>query len=155
MIGDLQDWLSRNIPLTSAMGVAVRSLDAGALVVAAPLAPNRNDKNTAFAGSLAAVATLAGWGMTWVSMRERRREVDIVIARSRVQYLRPVDGEIVAVCPRPAAERVDGLLAELDDGGKSRWELAVRIDAGSARALEFTGTYVVRTPEVYARSLPR
>lgn len=153
MIAQLQEWLGRNIPLTAAMGVEVRALDDRALVVAAPLAPNRNDKYTAFAGSLAAVATLAGWGMTWISLREHERTADIVIARSRVQYLRPVGEEIVAVCPRPEPARLQALLEELDDSGSTRWELGVGIESAGRRALEFSGTYVVRTPEVYARSL--
>lgn len=155
MIAALQEWLGRNIPLTSAMGVEVRALDERALVVAAPLAPNRNDKHTAFAGSLATIATLAGWGMTWISLREHGRTADIVIARSRVQYLRPVGGEIVAVCPRPEPARLQVLLRELDEGGRTRWELDVGIDSDGRRALEFSGTYVVRTPEVYARSIGR
>ena len=155
MVRDLQDWLARNIPLTAALEVEVRDLGPAGLVVAAPLAPNRNDKNTAFAGSLAAVATLTGWGMTWVSLREQGREVDIVIARSRLQYRRPVGGEIVAVCPRPARERLDALMAELDEQGRARWELDVVVDTPAGRAVDFAGTYVVRSPEVYARSLER
>jgi thioesterase domain-containing protein len=48
----------------------VDSYDQGRLTLKAPFAPNINDKGTVFAGTLNAVATLAGWSLLWLILRE-------------------------------------------------------------------------------------
>ena len=50
------------------MKVRVASWDEERLVLTAPLAPNHNHLNTAFGGSLSAMATLAGYAMIWLEL---------------------------------------------------------------------------------------
>ncbi|TFG38857.1 MAG: thioesterase, partial [Candidatus Aminicenantes bacterium] len=58
------------MPITKALGLRVIGRDGTDLIFSAPLAPNINHKGTAFAGSLNATATLAGWGTIWLLLRE-------------------------------------------------------------------------------------
>src|ERR1022692_3193535 len=93
----LELFLHEMIPLAKAMGVGVQVSDARALVLTAPKEQNKNSLNTAFGGSLVALATLAGYGVVWELMREGN-EADkpvwhIVVKESRAAYRRPVLGD--------------------------------------------------------------
>jgi len=52
---DVNAYLARHVPITRAMGIRLRSFDAGGVTMTAPLAPNVNDKGIAFGGSLASI----------------------------------------------------------------------------------------------------
>ena len=71
---ELQAVLERDFPMCSQMGVTVHEGGPGGLVVRLPLGPNRNHQRTAFAGSLNALCTIAGWGTMYLLLRERNRQ---------------------------------------------------------------------------------
>ena len=66
----LQAILHTEIPISKEIGITMGTYDNGCLVLHAPLAPNINHKDTAFAGSLNAIATLAGWSLVWLLLDE-------------------------------------------------------------------------------------
>lgn len=145
----LQETLEHEIPLTRAIGLTVVRYDAAGLALRAPLASNTNHKATAFAGSLNAVATLAGWGFVWLALRERCLSGTVVIHESGAHYRLPVDGDFVAVCHAPAAAQLDAFVATLRRRGKARLALTIEIrqdgDGGSDGApvaVAFSGSYV-------------
>lgn len=78
------------------------SYGADGLTLAAPLVPNGNHAATAFAGSLNALLTLAGWGLLWPLLDEAHIAASMVIQDSHIPYLRPVDTDLVARCSLPA-----------------------------------------------------
>jgi thioesterase domain-containing protein len=140
---ELQSVLHHEIPLSQQIALVVRRYDGERLTLAAPLAPNINHKATAFAGSLTAVATLAGWGAVWLLLREHDLSGAIVIQESATRYLLPVGGDFLATCARPAAGETERFLAALRRRGKARLRLAVEIPASDGRtAVAFTGHYV-------------
>ncbi len=98
---DLERFLHEKIPLTVAMGVRVAECSDARLVLEAPLTPNRNHLQTAFGGSLHALATLSGYGLLWWLLREP--QAHLVIRESTARYLRPVRGDLKATCQSPAA----------------------------------------------------
>lgn len=139
----LQETLDHEIPLARAIGLAVAGYDASGLALRAPLAPNMNHKSTAFAGSLNAVATLAGWGLVWLILRERGLRGTVVIHESATQYRRPVSADFVARCPAPAPDQTGRFVATLCRRGKARLALVVEISDDDGRvAVAFTGSYV-------------
>ena len=71
LLRELRAKLRRDMPITKALGLRVVGREGAGLVLSSPLAPNINHKGTAFAGSLNATATLAGWGTIWLVLRER------------------------------------------------------------------------------------
>jgi thioesterase domain-containing protein len=113
------------------------------LVVRAPLAPNVNVHGTAFAGSLYAIAALCGWGMTWLQLKSRHIDGNIVIADGHIHYAAPVQQEIVATCRFGGAE-LETAMARLTGTGKTRFKLDCVIDAHGDEAAHFTGDYAVR-----------
>ena len=140
---ELQDVLRHEIPLSQQIGLVVEVYDGQRLSLRAPLAPNINHKSTAFAGSLNAVATLAGWGLTWLLLREHDLHGAIVIHESTARYEMPVASDFVATCRRPAAHAIERFLATLCRRGKARLALTVEIlDAQGRAAVIFSGSYV-------------
>jgi len=140
----LKKKLRAEIPATRLLGIEPARCNSGALVLKAPLAPNRNDKGTAFAGSLCAIATLAGWSAIWLALRDAGLEGIIVIQDSSIRYLRPVTRDFEARCSMPAPAQLARFLAALRKQGKARLKLRVVIPKAGTDAVTFTGRYVAR-----------
>ncbi len=142
-LDQLEHTLHAEIPLTRAMGVRVAGCDGHSLTLSAPLAPNLNHKKTAFGGSLATLATLAGWGCLQLLLHRPERPVTVVIQESTVCYRHPVEQDFAAVCALPANAKLEKFLQTLARHGRARLELEARILADNKIAVEFTGRYVV------------
>ena len=67
---ELNEYLSRHVPLFQAMQARLDRCDETGLSMSAPLAPNINDKGIAFGGSMAAIASLTGWALTRATLKE-------------------------------------------------------------------------------------
>jgi thioesterase domain-containing protein len=94
----LQERLNRNIPITKSMGVEILKFDDSGLVINAPLHLNKNDKGTAFAGSLYSVAVLTGWAYISEKLKEEGLDVEVAVYSSSITYLNPVTADFKAVC---------------------------------------------------------
>jgi len=129
------------IPLTHLMGLRVVSSDENGFVLEAPVTLNHNHLKTAFGGSINALATLAGYGLLWLELRDQA--VDIVVRESSIRYLRPIRETIKAICAWPPSETLETLQRNLHEKGKARLALAVRVEENNEVAAEFTGTFVV------------
>jgi len=138
----LQKYLDENIPITQEIGIKVVRFDAKGLVLTAPLIANKNDKNTAFGGSLAAVIILSGWALTHLTLEELGVKGSTVVRRSKIDYLRPVKQDIYAICSMPAPEVVAQFKQDILEKGKARWELHARVETEHELAVDFSGVYV-------------
>ena len=115
-----------------------------------PLDRNRNHQQTAFAGSLSALCTIAGWGSVYLLLRELGRGGNIVIRRSTIKYQEPVtSSEILARCQPVSAEARQYFLEMLDDKGQAKLDLTVEVAGTDGPAVSFHGSYVV-LPDVPA-----
>ena len=139
---ETEQFLHEQIPLTRAMRVGVESYDAGQLTLTAPLAPNHNHLGTAFGGSLAALAMLAGYALLWLELGDR--EAHLVVRESTIRFLRPVRATIRATCRSPNEAEMAAFKAEFAANAKARIRLEVVIEEESQTAVEFAGTYVGR-----------
>jgi len=135
-----EQFLHEQIPLTRAMGVHVEKFDATALILTAPLAPNHNHLGTAFGGSLATLATLAGYTLLWLELGDR--DSHIVIRDSQIRYLAPVRGELCASAPRIPPEQLLAFRDAYQKFGKARIQLAISMISEGRTCVSFTGTYV-------------
>jgi thioesterase domain-containing protein len=137
----IEHFLHGKIPLTRAIGVQVESMDPGGLVLTAPLEPNHNHLGTAFGGSLAALATLAGYAFLWLDLGDR--EAHTVIRRSQLDYRHPVTGTLRAVCHRPPESELSAFRTRFEKAGKARIRLQVTIEEAGRVCMAFEGTFVV------------
>ncbi len=132
------------IPLAREIDLEIIGYDGRSLVMTAPLTPNRNDKGTGFAGSIAALATLAGWALITLWVEERLGPADVAVYRSEMDYRQPITDDFFARCQLPEEEALDGLLAALESKGRGRLELSVTVCQGETEAVFFWGAYAVR-----------
>jgi thioesterase domain-containing protein len=141
---ELQTTLEREIPMCSQMGICVHDGGPSGLVMRLPLAPNRNHQKTAFAGSLNALCTIAGWGSVYLLLKELNRRGNIVIRRSTIRYQEPVTtAEILAHCQPVAADARQYFLEMLDEKKQAKIDLTVEIAGPSGPLVSFNGSYVV------------
>ena len=97
-------YLHQHIPLTGHMHVGVRAIDKTGIRLSAPLAPNINHRQTAFGGSVAALATLSCWTLIHLYLDEQSFASSLVVRRSQMDYEAPIDGDLEAFCPQPATD---------------------------------------------------
>ena len=140
LLQSTERFLHEQIPLTGAMEARVESFGDHGLVLTAPLGPNHNHLGTAFGGSLAAIATLAGYAMLWLELGDR--ESHIVIKSSSLKYLHPVRSEIRAVCQRIDPEILTAFRAKFTRTGKAGLSLKVSIVENERVCVEFEGLFV-------------
>lgn len=138
----LQKLLHTQIPLSQAIQLQVESLDGLGLHLRAPLPPNLNQEGSAFAGSLNALVTLAGWAMTWSLINEAGLQAAILIQDSQIQYLRPVHQDFSAFCPYPESTEARRFMHSLAQKGRARLPLTAEIQADGGVFATFTGRYV-------------
>lgn len=137
---ELQDRWGKQIPISDKMGIKIQQYTGYQFQCCAQLNPNLNPHNTLFAGSAFTLATLTGWGMAWLLMRERDLHGDIVLVDSHIRYRHPVVQNPVAAT---SLDGISGDLDRLESGRKARIVVRVIISSGNVEAIEFTGTYML------------
>jgi thioesterase domain-containing protein len=144
MLDELQATLEREIPMSAQMGIRVHGGGPDGLIMRMPLNPNRNHQQTAFAGSLSALCTIAGWGYVYLLLRELGRHGNIVIHRSTIKYAEPVTtSEIHALCRAVTPAETQYFLEMLDDKGQTKLDVSVEVAGKNGPAVSFRGSYVV------------
>jgi thioesterase domain-containing protein len=115
------------------MELRLRHYDADGLSLAAPLAPNVNDKGCAFGGSLASLMTLAGWALVELALQRRGEQCDVFIGESTVRYLEPVWSDFHADARLAEGADWDAFFATLAARGKARIDLRCEVPGSGAR----------------------
>jgi len=133
--------LTREIPLGGAMGLAISRLDRAGIGLTAPLAPNVNDKCTAFGGALVSLMLLAGWSLPRLLMRGHSLRGDLVIGRCEVRFSTPVRDALCAECDWPDAAACDAFTNRLRRGERARLVLTPRIVVGGEVAASLLARY--------------
>ena len=123
----LQAQLLADIPLARAMALSVAEYDGGSLTLAAPLAPNINDKGCAFGGSLASLMTLAGWGLLKLAVDARAIDCDIYVQDSAIRYMAPVWQDFQAVARLADGETFTAFFDALAQRGKARLRVSCTV----------------------------
>ncbi|UWX03973.1 YiiD C-terminal domain-containing protein [Pseudoxanthomonas sp. NC8] len=131
------------IPQVRAMQVEVVGDDDGRLRLSAPLAPNINDKGSAFGGSLISLMTLAGWSLTTRRLTDAGLEADVYVADSQVRYLAPLEDNLRAEAYWLEEGDWETFVATFRQRGRARCRIAacVRLPGGG-EATVFSGRFV-------------
>lgn len=142
----LSQLLAEEIPLSAQMGVTVDRLDDVGLKVSMPLEPNRNPHQTAFAGSLNALCTIAGWAMTHLLLERLDLSGATVLRRSSIKYQEPIQTpRVEAVCLATPAGDLQHFAEMLRAKGQAKLDHVVQAPGPDAvrPAVLFSGSYVV------------
>jgi len=130
------------IPQVHAMQIRVDGVVDGRMCLHAPLAPNVNDKGSAFGGSLVSLLTLAGWSLaTWRLLRASL-QAEVYVADSQVRYLAPLYDALQAEAWLEEGDW-DTFVRTFAERGRARCRIAARIALpDGADATTFSGRFV-------------
>ncbi|MCK8329379.1 YiiD C-terminal domain-containing protein, partial [Erwinia amylovora] len=95
--GQLQQAWYQHIPLSEKMGVRILQYTGQKFATTMPETGNQNPHHTLFAGSVFSLATLTGWGLIWLLLRERQLGGTIILADAHSRYSKPISGKPGAV----------------------------------------------------------
>jgi thioesterase domain-containing protein len=134
----------RDIPLLTAMELSLVEYRDLALTMEAPLAPNINNKGTAFGGSIASIGLFGGWAVATLAFRDHGIDnTEIVVFRNEVTFERPARGHLLV---RVTMDRDDfgACLAKLRAGSEERlrFNVEVGIFHDDERCATMKGLYV-------------
>ncbi len=134
-----------DIPLLDAMQLSFTDYGDLSLWMEAPLAPNINNKGTAFGGSIASICLFGGWAVATLGfVDEDIHNTEIVVYTSQMTFERPARGLLRV---RAFVEPADfaACLAQLRDGTKQRIRFDVNVELfhDEERCATMRGVYVV------------
>lgn len=136
----LQDAWHQHIPLSEKMGVRIQQYTGQHFITTMPETGNQNPHQTIFAGSQFSLATLTGWGLIWLLLRERHLGGAIVLADAHIRYSQPLIGKPEAIADLGS---LSGDLDRLASGRKARVSLDVLLRGADATGAIFKGIYMV------------
>ena len=137
---ELQSTWTDTIPITEHMGIKLRQYTGKTLETKASLNKNINVHGTMFAGSIFSLATLTGWGLIFLQLKERKLQGDIVLGDGNIHYHKPVTMKPRAICN---IESLQGKFSLVESDKKSRFTLQVNILDDQTPVAEFKGVYWV------------
>jgi thioesterase domain-containing protein len=138
-VAALERKIRSDIPLARAMSLSIAACDDDSLTLAAPLAPNVNDKGCAFGGSLASLMTLAGWGLIKLAVHARNLDCEIYVQDSTIRYFAPVWHDFTAVARLAHDDTFAEFFEALAARGKGRLRVHCVVplqEGGEAATLE-------------------
>lgn len=119
--------LTDDIPLGAAMALEVTRLDEHGIALSLPLAPNINDKGTAFGGAMASAMILAGWSLPRLLLRREGLDADLVIGRCELRFLKPVKQDFSVQCDWPDAGALARFFEAFRQQGRGKLDLAPEV----------------------------
>ena len=134
-----------DIPLLDAMQLSFVEYVERSLTMGAPLAPNINNKGTAFGGSIASICLFGGWALLTLSFIDNDiHNTEIVVYKSEMTFERPARGHLI-VKATVDADDFDGCLARLKEKDPSRIRLHINVELfhDEERCATMQGLYVV------------
>lgn len=128
------------IPLSDYMQVKVLKADSEQVTLTCKLEPNHNHLGTAFGGSLSCLMILAAYCRTFQLINENGH---VLLQSSSMEFLLPVEENLVAVCKGPSANEVQDFLKALSKKRKARLNMKSEIVLADGRvACTMTGEFV-------------
>ena len=133
------------IPLLNAMQLSFVAYEDLTLTMEAPLAPNINNKGTAFGGSIASICLFGGWAVATLAFSENDiHNTEIVVFKNEMTFERPARG-LLEVRAYLEPDDFEACLARLEAGdpGRIRFDVHVELFHDEERCATMQGLYVV------------
>jgi thioesterase domain-containing protein len=113
-----------------------------AVVLAAPLAPNKNHRDTVFGGSATALAMLAAWSLLHTRLLARGMHCRLVVQRCAMDYEQPIPGDFTARAALDEAPAWPRFLRTLERRDKARISVPAVLEHGGQAVCRFSGEFV-------------
>jgi len=135
--------LFHDIAPAQSMQISVMDYSGKSLELAAPLAPNINDKGTAFAGSITSLLVLAGWGLVALRLQEAGMKAEVVVARSETDYKRPIRSDMQSMA-EATPEQIGQLISDLKENKRGSIQIKTELVSDGKTCATMTATYVAK-----------
>jgi len=139
---ELQAYLHAHIPLSHAMQVSVLDITADSVLLAAPLAPNINHRETVFGGSASALAILSAWALLHTRLRDAGVASRLVIQRNTMDYELPIVGDFTARSSLADPDAWPQFTRMLSRRGKARMEVRAVLECAGQVVGRLSGEFV-------------
>jgi len=138
----LQAYLHAHIPLSHAMQVSVLSITAESVLLAAPLAPNINHRETVFGGSASALAILSAWALLHTRLLDAGVSSRLVIQRNTMDYELPIVGDFTARSSLADPNAWPQFMRLLTRRGKARMQVNAVLECAGQAVGRLSGEFV-------------
>jgi thioesterase domain-containing protein len=135
---ELQTAWHETIPITEHMGIKLHQYTGRTLETRASLNKNINLHGTMFAGSIFSLATLTGWGLLFLQLKEKKLAGEIVLGDGNIRYHKPLKQKPRALCH---IESIQGKFTPLSNGKKAKFNLHVSILDDETPVADFKGIF--------------
>jgi thioesterase domain-containing protein len=125
-----------------ALGIAVSNHWENGISLTAPLAPNLNDKGTAFAGSISSLLVLTGWALVAQALESAGLAAEVMVVKSATEYAKAVKAGMRTEASVAPDEFVR-IFQELETCGRSRIAIKIRLHAQEEECAQMTAHYAV------------
>ena len=140
----IEETMLSKIPLLASMNAKVFKLSDFELSIEAPLAPNKNHLMSAFCGSIAALATAAGWGLLMGELKKGNVSASVVVVKSSIKYIQPVMNDFIASCKQESLVQWTGFFDKLKTNSHSKIKLCVHVVCNEEVCAILEGTFLAR-----------
>jgi len=137
---ELQSTWHEKIPITQHMGIKLHQYTERTLETRASLIKNINLHGSMFAGSIHSLATLTGWGLIFLQLKQKELEGEIVLGEANIKYHTPIVTKPRAICN---IESLQAKYTLLQNSKKMPVSLRVDIFDNETLAATFSGDYWV------------
>lgn len=145
MLKELKDKLYSKIPMTKYMQMDIDSIKDNNLITIAPLAPNINDKNTGFAGSLSTLVTISAWSVCYLKVKELGYlDAMIAVIKSDTAYRAPVTKDIICYTEMPNEKQIELLKNKLKNKKSASIKINSKIIQDGNICVEYSGFYIIK-----------
>lgn len=139
----LVDRIRHEMPLTAAMRLRVADCDDESLMLAVPLAPNINDKETAFAGSITSLGCITGWALLTLWAEREIGPCQVAIFDAHFAFRKPLRGDFTASVSLPVPEDLKTLKNAVAKRGRGRITLRVTLTDADGTGTVLNAAYAV------------
>ncbi len=137
--------MRKQMPLLDFMQVEAKGWDGQILTLSAPLEPNRNDKNTAFAGSIASLSTVTGWALLMLWCNREFGPCQVAVYHAELRYRYPITDHFQASAHLPSEAALNQLRKRMASHGKGRVDVQLNVHSAQQEAVTQTAGYAVWT----------
>ncbi len=140
----VEDFMLSKIPILQSMRAKVLELTDREFSIKAPLDPNKNHLMSAFGGSIAALATAAGWAFVVAELKKLEITANVVVVKSSIKYLHPIQHDFVACCQKGNLLQWSGFMDKLVVTSHSKIKLCVNVICNEKVCAVLEGTFLAR-----------
>jgi len=141
---ELTQYMKEQIPLLHFQEMDIKEYSMDTVRLEAPLMPNKNVHQTAYAGALSSLLTISSWLMAKAWVDQYAPQSSIVLQSCSINYLRPVKNTLIVKAESPNKPEWEKSFQELKAKGYSRIEINAKALNKDKSMAVFKGLFYIK-----------